>query len=70
MSGVIFRYLILLYIVLAAESQEDCPSKCICKRNTQRDGPDWVKLRCGDKEKIHSLEELDILNIASEIVQL
>lgn len=56
--------------MLAAASQDDCPLKCSCKRNSQRDGPDWVKIRCGDKDKINSLEELDLFNIANEIVQL
>lgn len=66
----IFRYLILLYLVLVAGSQDDCPLKCVCKRSAQREGPDWVKIRCGDKEKINNLEELDLFNIATEIVQL
>lgn len=57
-------------LVLVCTSQDDCPVKCSCKRNTQRDAPDWVKLRCGDSEKVKSLEELDLTNIASEIVQL
>lgn len=56
--------------MLVCTSQDDCPVKCVCKRNTQRDAPDWVKVRCGDDEKIKTLEELDLLNIANEIVQL
>lgn len=72
MSKSIFRYLILLCLVLVCTGQDDCPMKCVCKRNnnSQRDAPDWVKVRCGDDEKIKSLDELDLVNIASEIVQL
>lgn len=44
--------------------------KCICKQNTQRDGPHWLKIRCGDEEKIRLLEELDLSSIANEILQL
>lgn len=70
MSKSIFRYLILLCLVLVCTSQDDCPMKCSCKRNTQRDGLDWVKIRCGDEEKVKSVEELDLLSITNEIVQL
>lgn len=70
MSKSIFRYLILLCLVLVCTTQDDCPVKCSCKRNTQRDAPEWVKVRCSDEVKIKSLDEVDLAGIASEIVQL
>lgn len=70
MSKSIFRYLILLCLVLVCTTQDDCPVKCTCKRNIQRDAPNWIKVRCGDVEKIKSLQELDFMKIASEILQL
>lgn len=70
MSKSIFRYLILLCLVLVSTGQDDCPVKCSCKRSAQRDSSDWVKVRCGEDEKVEDLEELDLTNIANEIVQL
>lgn len=57
-------------LVLVCTSQDDCPMKCSCKQNTQRDGPLWLKVRCGEEEKVKSLEELDLSIIADAIVQL
>lgn len=64
-----FKYIVFL-LVLNVLSAEECPKKCTCKRSLQGNGPDWVKIRCGDAEKIDNLEELDLLNIANEVVQL
>lgn len=69
----IFRYLILVYLALVARSDEDCPSKCVCKSST-KDSANWIKpmmkVRCGDTEKIQSLDEINLLIIANETVQL
>ncbi|CAH0552940.1 unnamed protein product [Brassicogethes aeneus] len=59
--------LILLSINTLADEYE-CPNKCNCKRNVQKDG--GIKIKCGETEKITDVEELEFLNIANEIVQL
>ncbi|KAL3270701.1 hypothetical protein HHI36_021229 [Cryptolaemus montrouzieri] len=37
--------------------------------NAQKGLADFLKIKCGDTEKITELEELDLLNIASEMIQ-
>ncbi|XP_019760183.2 adhesion G protein-coupled receptor A3 isoform X2 [Dendroctonus ponderosae] len=57
-----------LYISIWA--QESCSSKCVCKANIQKDSGNFVKITCGETEKITHLDELELLNIANELVQL
>lgn len=61
-------FLVQLYISIWA--QESCSSKCVCKANSQKDSGNFVKMTCGDTEKITHLDELELLNIANELVQL
>ncbi|KAB0802967.1 hypothetical protein PPYR_05153 [Photinus pyralis] len=61
---------ILLCLLSSSKCTEECPKNCVCKHSTHREGPDWIKVRCGDTVPVSYLEELDLLNIASEIVQL
>lgn len=68
-----WRFLCALLVSLhfAAIISDQCPSKCVCKRSTaQRDGGDWVKVRCGDVDKLTVIDDNEFLNIANEIVQL
>lgn len=64
------KILVFLHFFVTTTKTDECPNKCTCKRNLQRDGTEWIKLICGEKEKIDYLDELDLLNIANEIVQL
>ncbi|KAF2882773.1 hypothetical protein ILUMI_23397 [Ignelater luminosus] len=70
MARWILKSSILLYFLVVSKSIDECPKNCVCKHSSQRDGPDWIKVRCGDIVPVNSLDELDLLNIASEIVQL
>ncbi|KAF5273055.1 hypothetical protein FQR65_LT04797 [Abscondita terminalis] len=62
--------IILLYLVYVSKCTDECPKNCVCKHTLHKDGSDWIKVRCGDSVPVNYLEELDLLNIASEIVQL
>lgn len=70
MSGLLLRYIIFIFIIHIWADEEECPFKCICKRSTQKDGANYLKMKCGDIEKVLHLDELELLNIASELVQL
>ncbi|KYB24876.1 adhesion G protein-coupled receptor A3 [Tribolium castaneum] len=64
-----FPFLIksLLLSIVVGANDTLCPTKCVCKRVNQRDE---LKLRCGEPDnKILSFEEIDLLNIANDIVQ-
>ncbi|KAK5649954.1 hypothetical protein RI129_000983 [Pyrocoelia pectoralis] len=61
---------ILLCLLSSSKCTDECPKNCACKHSVHREGPDWIKVRCGDTVPVSYLEELDLLNIASEIVQL
>ncbi|XP_063912971.1 adhesion G protein-coupled receptor A3 isoform X1 [Zophobas morio] len=66
-SPLIARSILLLSIIIVSANEGLCPSKCVCRRINQRDE---IKLRCGEgNSKINSLEEIDILNIANDVVQ-
>lgn len=66
-----FLFLVLLIkITTTNENEAICPAKCSCKRSTQKEGLNYIKMKCGDKEKVSHLDELELLNIAAEIVQL
>lgn len=68
-------YLILLtcilnFNVILSES-EICPEKCECKRNNSLKGiAGLINIQCGKKEKISDFDELELLNIANEVIQL
>lgn len=62
-----FTILILTLAILANE--EKCPSKCSCKGIAQKDGS-LLKMICGEREKIIDLDELELLDMASELFQL
>ncbi|XP_066141971.1 adhesion G protein-coupled receptor A3 isoform X1 [Euwallacea fornicatus] len=47
-----------------------CSKKCTCKLNSQRDGGNYLKMTCGETEKVSHLDELELLNIAADLVQL
>ncbi|RZC32512.1 LRR 8 and/or HRM domain containing protein, partial [Asbolus verrucosus] len=49
---------------------DSCPGRCICRRINQRDESTYIKLKCGGEtdNKINNLEEIDLLNIASDVV--
>ncbi|CAH1961224.1 unnamed protein product [Acanthoscelides obtectus] len=59
---------LLLLAVPSCMSIDECPTKCFCKRGTQKDG--YLKVSCGEEEKISTLEEIDLLNVADELGQL
>ncbi|XP_050304221.1 adhesion G protein-coupled receptor A3 [Anthonomus grandis grandis] len=70
-TDLILHIFLWLQIVLSILSQDtQCPNKCSCKVNSQRDGGNYLKMTCGEKEKITHLDELELLNTASELVQL
>lgn len=47
-----------------------CPNKCICKQSIQRNGREWMKIKCGEMDKVNNFEELDLLNVANDLIQL
>ncbi|CAG9766682.1 unnamed protein product [Ceutorhynchus assimilis] len=67
-------FLLFFYIFLLksafGQQENECSSKCSCKSNPQRDGGNFIKMTCGETEKITSLDELELLNFASDLVQL
>nr|CAI5862901.1 unnamed protein product [Callosobruchus analis] len=64
----VLKIFLLILTVPSCMSIEECPSKCFCKRGTLKDG--YLKITCGEEEKISTLEELDLLNVANELGQL
>lgn len=64
------RTLLLVCFCAVVIYAEDCPDKCSCKRNTQKDGADWIKIRCGDVVKLNIFAEEEFQNWAHEVVQL
>ncbi|XP_030755587.1 adhesion G protein-coupled receptor A3 isoform X2 [Sitophilus oryzae] len=73
MKFVIVPCVMLFLRLFCGSSAEDsplCSSKCTCKPNSQRDGANYLKMTCGETEKISHLDELELLNIASELFQL
>ncbi|KAL1516510.1 hypothetical protein ABEB36_000419 [Hypothenemus hampei] len=46
-----------------------CPHNCICKLNARNEG-NYLKMTCGEPEKVSHLDELELLNIATYLVQL
>lgn len=67
---VIMQHFLFTLIIIAFVNGEICPNKCICKLSVQRDGREWIKLKCGETIKIDNFEEIDLLNIANDVVQL
>lgn len=64
-------FLLLCFIQSVFGEEDFCPKKCDCKKNNAQKGfSDFLKLKCGDTEKISELDEIDLLNIANEIIQL
>ncbi|CAG9815828.1 unnamed protein product [Phaedon cochleariae] len=68
-------YLMYFCMLLATNiktlsTEEKCPMKCSCKRNNQND--EYLRMACGGREegKIFHLDELELLDLASELVQL
>ncbi|KRT81844.1 hypothetical protein AMK59_5731 [Oryctes borbonicus] len=61
--------ILCLAYMLLIEAQE-CSKKCVCKKSNQGNGPDWFKVRCGDKEKVNNLDEVNLSNFYNEVVQL
>ncbi|CAG9835553.1 unnamed protein product [Diabrotica balteata] len=63
--------LLLCFLILSINSsfgvEEKCPAKCICKKNLPNEG---LKMSCGEGEKVFHLDELELLNLASEVIQL
>lgn len=65
-----FNFLIkcIFLSIIVGANDTFCPNKCICKGINQRDE---LKLRCGESnKKIVHFEEIDLLNIASDVVHL
>ncbi|KAK9873432.1 hypothetical protein WA026_022664 [Henosepilachna vigintioctopunctata] len=62
--------LLVCCFCLVLANEEFCPQNCECKRSVAQKGPaDFLKLKCGDTEKITELDEIGLSNIASEIIQ-
>ncbi|XP_076258665.1 remoulade isoform X2 [Rhynchophorus ferrugineus] len=62
---------LLLWLLYGSRADESlCSNKCTCKPNSQRDGANYMKMTCGETEKISHLDELELLNLASELFQL
>lgn len=61
--------IILCLVYFISSKAQECPRKCICKKSNQGNGPDW-KVRCGDRDKISSLEEVNLTSFHDEVVQL
>lgn len=63
--------LFFLWLLYGCRADENlCSNKCTCKPNSQRDGANYMKMTCGETEKISHLDELELLNLASELFQL
>lgn len=68
---VLLKETIILCLAYALLSRaNECPKKCVCKRSNIGNGPEWLKIRCGDKEKVNSLDELHLNDFYNEVVQL
>ncbi|KAK9887189.1 hypothetical protein WA026_021030, partial [Henosepilachna vigintioctopunctata] len=67
----IFKLVVgMLFLSSVLANEEFCPQNCECKRSVAQKGPaDFLKLKCGDTEKITELDEIGLSNIASEIIQ-
>ncbi|XP_044756189.1 adhesion G protein-coupled receptor A3 [Coccinella septempunctata] len=64
-------FLPLCFTLNVLGDEDFCPKKCDCKKNNAQKGfSDFLKLKCGDTEKISEFDEIDLLNIANEIIQL
>ncbi|XP_057665871.1 adhesion G protein-coupled receptor A3 [Diorhabda carinulata] len=61
-------FLSILLINKSYAQEVKCPVKCICKQISPNEG--FLKMTCGEHNKIYHLDELDLLNLASEIIQL
>ncbi|KAG5880584.1 hypothetical protein JTB14_002393 [Gonioctena quinquepunctata] len=68
---IFLRWIPILLIASTIGTKEPCPQKCVCKSNSS-DG--FLRMVCGGKEKIEDkiihVDELELLNIASELIQL
>lgn len=70
-KSLVFFWALTKIAVSANNKEESCPHKCTCRRTNPRDDSYYLKLKCGGgSSKIHSLDEVDLLNIASDIVHL
>lgn len=59
---------IVIMVYSAFGGEEKCPTKCICKKSDPNEG--FLKMTCGETVKVYHLDELDLLNLASELIQL
>lgn len=64
----IFGACIFFLITMTGTLGGKCPIKCSCRHSSQRE--DWIKVNCGDLEKIRNFDELDFSNITNLIGQL
>lgn len=69
MMWVNLKLILLILILTAFANEEKCPAKCSCKRSGQKDGS-LLKMVCGEREKILDLDELELLDMAAELIQL
>ncbi|XP_060525935.1 adhesion G protein-coupled receptor A3 isoform X2 [Cylas formicarius] len=71
MKFVVVCLCVVLFIVEVNSADYGlCPANCTCKVNSQRDGANYLKMVCGETNKITSLEQLELLNLANELSQL
>lgn len=73
MDGRYFNWILLVLMLFSRTNvaQESlCANKCTCKSNSQRDGGDYLKMVCGEVEKVDHMDELELLNVANNLVQL
>lgn len=72
MDGRYFNGILLVLVLLRSNLAQEplCANKCICKSNSQRDGGDYLKMVCGEVEKVDHMDELELLNVANNLVQL
>lgn len=67
--GVILPKYLLFLLIIHINAEDYCPDKCTCKKLSEVSN--FIKLKCGLKgNPINTFEELELLNIASEIAYL
>ncbi|CAG9860489.1 unnamed protein product [Phyllotreta striolata] len=64
-----FRFISFVVFVFGVFGvEEKCPTKCSCKATDPQGG--FFKMSCVQTEKIRHLDELNLLNLANELIQL
>lgn len=70
MDYFLWKIVLIAYVMVINANEEQCPSKCSCKRSTTEKEDFLLKMTCGEKHKVIHLDELELLTFSNELVQL